>query len=56
MTPVAIPIPAEVVLPMKMHAGAPAVPLVTVGEMVRVGQLIGQAGFARRYTPAFRAR
>lgn len=34
--------PKEVVLPMNMHAGAPAVPVVEVGDHVFVGQLIAR--------------
>ena len=41
--PEAIPIPAEVRLPMSMHDGAPANPVVSVGDYVKVGQLIGEA-------------
>ena len=35
--------PKEVLLPMSMHAGAPSVPVVAVGDYVRVGQEIGRA-------------
>ena len=34
--------PKEVLLPMNMHSGAPAVPVVEVGDHVRVGQLIAR--------------
>ena len=34
-------VPARVVIPMVQHIGAPCVPLVTVGDMVRLGQKIG---------------
>ena len=34
--------PAEVVIPMSMHFGAPCTPLVKVGEHVKVGQKIGE--------------
>ncbi len=34
--------PAEVLLPMNMHGGAAAVPVVSVGDYVRVGQKIGE--------------
>jgi len=44
--PEAMPIPAEVRLPMSMHAGAPAKPVVSVGDAVKVGQLIGEAAGA----------
>ena len=32
--------PKEVLLPMNMHMGTPAVPVVSVGDYVRVGQKI----------------
>lgn len=35
--------PSEVVIPMSMHIGAPATPIVKVGERVLVGQKIAQA-------------
>jgi len=41
--PEAIPIPQEVRLPMSMHEGTPANPVVNVGDSVKVGQLIGEA-------------
>lgn len=36
--------PKEVLLPMTMHAGAPAEPIVAVGDYVRVGQKIAERG------------
>ena len=36
--------PKEVLLPMTMHSGAPAEPVVAVGDYVRVGQLIAREG------------
>ena len=36
--------PAEVVIPMSMHIGAPCKPLVAVGDHVCVGQRIGEPG------------
>ena len=40
------PDPEEVVIPLSMHAGAPANPVVQVGDTVKVGQMIGEpAGF-----------
>ncbi len=39
-----MPIPKTVVLPMNMHIGAPAKPVVKVGDTVGVGQLIAEAG------------
>ena len=41
--PEPIPAPPEVTLPMKMHSGSPARPVVSVGDLVKVGQLIGEA-------------
>lgn len=40
--PVRIATPQEVVLPMDMHSGGLAVPIVNVGDYVRVGQLIAK--------------
>lgn len=34
--------PAQVVIPMSMHVGAPCKPTVAVGDQVKVGQLIGE--------------
>ena len=34
--------PAQVVIPMSMHIGAPCKPVVAVGDQVKVGQLIGE--------------
>ncbi len=39
-----MPAPKEVVLPMSMHIGAPAVPDVNVGDHVLLGQVVGKAG------------
>ncbi len=36
--------PKEVLLPMTMHSGSPAEPIVAVGDYVRVGQLIAKPG------------
>ncbi len=41
--PQRLPLPKSVVIPMSMHIGKPAVPVVKVGEHVTVGQLIGRA-------------
>ena len=41
--PEILPTPAEVRIPMLMHMGAPAKPVVKVGDEVKVGQLIGEA-------------
>ena len=43
-TPERMPVPTSVTIPMQMHIGAPAVPCVTVGDEVRVGQKIAEAG------------
>jgi electron transport complex protein RnfC len=39
-----LPTPVEVHIPMKMHSGKPAVPIVKAGDEVKVGKLIGEAG------------
>lgn len=44
MPPVRINTPTVVTIPMSMHIGAPAIPVVKAGESVKVGQLIGEAG------------
>ena len=41
--PVEIPLPSELRIPMSMHSGTPAEPVVAPGEHVLVGQLIGAA-------------
>lgn len=41
---VAIEPPPEVVLPMNMHSGKPAVPVVAAGDHVLIGQLIAEEG------------
>ncbi|MEE0969984.1 MAG: RnfABCDGE type electron transport complex subunit C [Clostridia bacterium] len=41
-TPVRIETPKEVVLPMNMHSGHDAEPIVSVGDYVKVGQLIAR--------------
>ncbi len=38
-----MPLPAQVVVLMNQHLGAPATPVVAKGDKVRVGQLIGEA-------------
>ena len=40
---VKFPDPDTVVIPLSMHAGAPANPVVQVGDTVKVGQVIGEA-------------
>ncbi len=39
----AFPVPETVVIPMSMHLGAPANPVVQVGDEVKMGQVIGEA-------------
>ena len=39
-----MPAPAVVTIPMSMHIGAPAKPVVKAGDEVKVGQLIAEAG------------
>ncbi|MBP5259498.1 MAG: electron transport complex subunit RsxC [Paludibacteraceae bacterium] len=39
-----LPPPAVAVIPLSQHIGAPAQPVVAVGDYVRVGQLIGEPG------------
>ena len=41
MSAVKLPLPDSVVIPMAMHIGAPAKPVVKVGDYVKTGQLIG---------------
>ena len=40
---VRFPEPKTVVIPMSMHLGAPATPIVAVGDTVKVGQKVGEA-------------
>ena len=40
---VRFPAPDEVVIPMSMHLGAPANPVVQVGDEVKMGQMVGEA-------------
>ena len=37
------PLPTQVVLPLTQHVGQPAEPIVTVGQMVRTGQIIARS-------------
>ena len=39
-----LPVPQEVTIPVAQHIGAPAKPIVAVGDVVKVGQLIAEAG------------
>ncbi len=43
LPPVRMNVPAVVAIPMAMHIGAPATPVVKAGDTVKVGQLIGEA-------------
>ena len=43
LKPVRFPEPDLAVIPLSMHAGAPATPIVNVGDYVKVGQKIGEA-------------
>lgn len=43
LAPVRIPVPAVVTVPMSMHIGKPAKPVVKRGDEVKVGQLIAEA-------------
>jgi len=38
-----MPLPKQVVIPLSQHTGAPAKPVVSVGDEVKVGTLIGEA-------------
>ncbi|MBR1658880.1 MAG: electron transport complex subunit RsxC, partial [Oscillospiraceae bacterium] len=44
MEPVRMPAPAVVKIPMSMNIGRPATPIVKPGQLVRVGEKIGEAG------------
>jgi len=44
MSAVKMPTPKTVTIPMNMHIGAPSVPCVKVGDLVKVGQIIAEAG------------
>ena len=44
LAPVFMPAPSTVTIPMSMHIGAPAKPVVKVGDLVKVGTLIAEAG------------
>ena len=46
MKPIRMPVPKRVTIPMAMHIGAPAKPIVKVGDTVLVGQRIAEAGGA----------
>ena len=42
--PERMPISGKVTIPMAMHIGAPCTPAVNVGDLVKVGQVIGEPG------------
>lgn len=42
--PIAMPAPQSVLIPLSMHIGAPATPIVKAGDLVGVGQVIAEAG------------
>ena len=44
LAPVSMPAPKSVTIPMSMHIGAPAKPVVKAGDLVSVGTLIAEAG------------
>jgi len=39
-----MPLPKKVIIPLSQHIGAPAVPVVKVGDQVKTGQLIAEPG------------
>jgi len=39
-----LPLPAKVIIPLSQHIGAPSVPIVAVGDEVKTGQVIAEAG------------
>ncbi|MBR6430344.1 MAG: electron transport complex subunit RsxC [Oscillospiraceae bacterium] len=43
MTPVHLPTPDLVIIPMSMHIGAPAKPVIKAGDHVKAGQLLAEA-------------
>ena len=43
MSPIKMPPPKDIFLPMSQHIGAPATPVVKVGDEVKVGQLVAEA-------------
>ncbi len=42
--PIVMPSPKSILIPLSMHIGAPAAPVVKVGDEVKVGQVIAEAG------------
>ena len=43
LAPQRIPTPKNLYIPMAMHIGAPATPVVKTGDLVKVGQVIAEA-------------
>ena len=43
MMPIVMTPPSEIILPLQQHIGAPATPVVKVGDEVKVGQLVAEA-------------
>ena len=43
MKAISMPSPTEVLLPLSQHIGAPATPIVSVGDEVKIGQKIAEA-------------
>ncbi len=48
---VRVPLPESVTIPMKMHSGAPAVPVVNEGDHVYIGTMIAKIGEGRVSSP-----
>ena len=40
----AVPLPQKAIIPLVQHIGAPAKPVVQKGDVVKVGQLLAEAG------------
>lgn len=43
LAPINMPAPSTVLVPLSMHIGAPATPVVKTGDLVKVGQVIAEA-------------
>lgn len=46
-----VPLPDSVTIPMKMHSGSPAVPVVNAGDHVYIGTMIAKPGEGRVSSP-----